>query len=160
MQPTSREACYAPGKSSRQHVHRVQSISAMFPSSKATLDFQDKARGFTPMGTSKMPSSSEAAVRCNKKYAPLDHRQVMKSYPRGNNHALLGSLTGNQSFTLPFLTSKKLPLRHWQIKRLCPVLHLPRNGASKTKQTDLSVRLKGRHRRGSAPMFIILLSRY
>ena len=39
-------------------------------------------------------------------------------------------------------------------KESCPVLHLPRNGASRIKQTDLSVRLKGRHRRGSAPMFI------
>ena len=89
-----------------------------------------------------------------KNMPPLRHRQVMKSYPRRNNHALLASLTGNQSCTLPFLTSRKLPLRHWQIKRSCPVLHLPRNGASRIKQTDLSVRLKGRHRRGSAPMFI------
>ena len=126
----------------------------------------------------------------------LRHRQVMKSYPRKNNqaplasltgnqsctlpfltsrelplrhwqikrpcpvlqstHALLASLTGSQSRPLPFLTSRKLPLRHWQIKRSCPVLHLPRNGASRIKQTDLLVRLKGLHRRGSAhaPMLI------
>ena len=112
------------------------------------------ARGFTPMGTPDFPSSSWAAVRCNKNMPPLRHRQVMKSYPRRNNHALLVSLSGNQSRTLPFLTSRELPLRHWQIKRSCPVLHLPRNGASRIKQTGLSVSLKGQHRRGSAPMFI------
>ena len=44
---------------------------AMFPSSKATLDVQDKARRFMPMVTSEMPPSFEAAVRFNKKRAPL-----------------------------------------------------------------------------------------
>ena len=93
-----------------------------------------------------------------KNMPPLCHRQVMKSYPRRNKHALLASLTGNQSCALPFLTSRRLPLRDWQIKRSCLVLHLPRNGASRIKQTDLSVRLKGRNRRGSAPMFMIAFS--
>ena len=32
-----------------------------------------------------------------KNMPPLRHRQVMKSYPRRNNHALLVSLTGNPS---------------------------------------------------------------
>jgi len=71
-----------------------------------------------------------------KSMPPLRHRQVTRS------------------LTLTFLTGRELPLRHWQVKKSCPVLHLPRHGVSGMKQIVLSVRLKGRHRRGSAPMFI------
>ena len=111
--------------------------------------FKTKRGGLRPW---KAPRRPFDAI---KNMPPLRHGKVMKAYPRRNIHALLASLTGNQSCSLPFLTSRKLPLRHWQIKRPCPVLHLPRNGASGIKQAGLSVRLKGRHRRGSAPMFIL-----
>ena len=105
----------------------------MFPTSKATLEARDKARGFTPMGISEMASSSEAAVRCNKK------------------HVSLASSAGSE--VIP--TQKTMPpLRHGQLKRSRPVLHLPRHGASRKKQAVLSVTLKGRHRRGSTPMSI------
>ena len=110
--------------------------------------FKTKREGLRPWEAPRRPFDAI------KNMPPLRHRQVMKSYPRRNSHAHLASLAGNQLCTLPFLTSRKLPLRHWQIKRSYAVLHLPRNGASRIKQTDLSVRLKGRHRRGSAPMFI------
>ena len=156
--------------------------------------FKTKRDGLRPWELLRCHRAPRRPYDAIKSMLPLRHRQVIKSYPRRNNHALLASLTGNQSCTLPFLTSRELPLRHWQIKRSCPVLqnnnallasltgsqswplpfltsrklplrhwqikrsypvlHLPRNRASRIKQTDLSVRLKGQHRRGSAPMFI------
>ena len=62
------------------------------------------------------------------------------------NHAYLGSSAGNEgiprqknmpfllywqetkSFTIPLLPNYA-PLNHWQVKKPCPVLHLPKHGA-------------------------------
>ena len=56
------------------------------------------------------------------------------------------------------MAGRKLYWRHWQVKKACPVLNLPRHGASRMKRTVLSVRLKGRHRHGSAHMFLTRVS--
>ena len=84
----------------------------------------------------------------------LRHRQVTESFPGRKTMPSLRHWQVTKSYTLTFLTGRKQSLRHWKVKRSCPVLYLPWHGASRMKQAVLSVRLKRRHRRGSAPMFI------
>ena len=68
-------------------------------------------------------------------------------------------LRGNMfiEFKTPVFGEQKTAVASLADKEAMPCSALAKNGASGIKQTDLSVRLVERHRRGSAPMFIVAL---
>jgi len=80
-----------------------------------------------PKGISKMGPNSEAAVRCNKKLCHPSvigmirkHAQAEKQFPP--------CAIDRQPYHAPFRICRAdnyVPLRHWQEKVPCHILHLP-----------------------------------